>query len=195
MSSEISTKSDPGIQPWQFFTIAALGCATAAVFFARGQGTAVVVLLSVLMAGTALVGIAALRAVRPLFGPEVDRTPMIGRRTRVAMEREKLLTLRAIKELEFDHAMGKLSDADWGEMTGRLRSRAAGLMRQLDASHGYREQIERDFMKRLGQKPGSVQSTTDLTSLTPSRSERVCGACSVANDADARFCKSCGQRL
>ena len=32
---------------------------------------------------------------------------MVGQRTRAALEREKILTLRAIKELEFDRAMGK----------------------------------------------------------------------------------------
>ena len=63
---------------------------------------------------------------------------MVGQRTRAALEREKLLTLRAIKELEFDRAMGKLSDEDWQEMSGRLRARAARLIRQLDAGAGYR---------------------------------------------------------
>src|SRR5213593_3603781 len=52
------------LQPWQFFVLAALGCATAAVFIARGQGFIVVVLLSMLMGATSLVGIAALRALR-----------------------------------------------------------------------------------------------------------------------------------
>ena len=40
MSSETSTS----LQPWQFFVLAALGCATA-VTFARGEGVTVVVLL------------------------------------------------------------------------------------------------------------------------------------------------------
>src|SRR4029079_5079899 len=105
------------------------------------------------MATVALVGIAALRMVRPLVSPEEDRTAMVGERTRAALEREKLLTLRSIKELEFDRAMGKLSDADWQEMSGRLRARAAGLMKQLDAGAGYRAQIERDLARRLGAAP------------------------------------------
>ena len=79
---------------------------------------------------------------------------MVGQRTRVALEREKMLTLRSIKELEFDRAMGKLSDEDWHEMSGRLRARAARLMRQLDAGAGYREQIEQDLAKRLGDDAG-----------------------------------------
>ena len=74
---------------------------------------------------------------------------MVGQRTRVALEREKLMTLRSIKELEFDRAMGRLSDEDWKEMSGRLRSRVARLMKQLDAGTGYREQIEKDLDARL----------------------------------------------
>src|SRR4029077_4800396 len=92
-----------------------------------------------------------LRMVRPLVTAQDDRTSMVGHRTRAALEREKALTLRAIKELEFDRAMGKLSDSDWHEMSGRLRARATRLMRQLDAGDGYRERIERDLSKRLGQ--------------------------------------------
>ena len=103
------------------------------------------------MATAALVGLAALRTLRPLVSPDDDRTVMIGQRTRVALEREKMLALRSIKELEFDRAMGKLSDADWQEMSGRLRARAGRLMRQLDAGAGYREQIERELEKRLGE--------------------------------------------
>jgi hypothetical protein len=163
MSSAISTSagrtpnpeprtpnSEAGLQPWQFFALAALGCATAVTFIARGQGPTVVILLGVLMATAALVGYATLRTVRPLVSPEDDRTVMIGERTRVALEREKLLVLRSIKELEFDRAMKRLSEEDFAEMGGRLRARAAGLMRQLDAGAGYREQIEKDLAKRMG---------------------------------------------
>jgi hypothetical protein len=222
MSSETSTKpaglkpdaSDAGLQPWQFFVLAALGCATAVTFMARGQGPTAVILLGVLMATAALVGYAALRALRPLVSLEEDRTVMVGQRTRVALEREKLMTLRSIKELEFDRAMGRLSDEDWKEMSGRLRARAAGLMRQLDAGAGYRDQIEHDLAKRLGAPNARLKGSRsdddnersaedrnekradDWNERSASLSgERVCFACSTANDADAKFCKSCGQPL
>jgi hypothetical protein len=212
MSSATSTNDprpapkDQGLQPWQFFVLGALGCATAVTFIARGQGVSSIILLSILMGTAALVGLGALRALRPLVSADDDRTPMIGQRTRAALEREKMLALRSIKELEFDRAMGKLSDADWQEMSSRLRARAARLMRQLDAGAGYRERIERDLAKRL--------EKTEDARLKPSRSseqdapasagdewsakasaERVCVACETANDADARFCKACGAKL
>ena len=203
MSSEISTSADarlrPGgptaadssLQPWQFFVLAGLGCATAVVFVARGQGVVTVVLLSVLMAATILVGLAAVRTLRPLVSPEEDRTPMVGHRTRLALEREKMLALRTIKELEFDRAMGKLSDADWRDMSARLRARAARLMRQLDTGGGYRQQIERDLDARL---KASRYTDSDNRSAKAS-AERMCASCATPNDLDARFCKSCGHKL
>jgi hypothetical protein len=222
MSSATSTNeprpapNDQGLQPWQFFVLAALGCATALTFIARGQGPIAVILLGVLMATAALVGYATLRAVRPLVSPEEDRTAMIGQRTRVALEREKMLALRSIKELEFDRAMGRVSDEDFKEMSGRLRTRAARLIRQLDAGTGYRDLIERELQKRLESKKDDGAGAARLkgsrfndedsqsTRVTDNRSvslsderdaEHVCLACETSNDADAKFCKGCGQAL
>jgi hypothetical protein len=188
MSSETSTNS---LQPWQFFVLAALGCATAVTFIARGAGLTAVVLLSVMMGTAAFVGMTVLRTVRPLVSPEEDKAGMVGQRTRLALGREKMLALKSIKELEFDKAMGKLSEADWHEMSGRLRARAARIMRQLDAGAGYRDQVERDLAKRLG-----GETRTVVADRSPQASvEQVCSQCDTANDEDARFCKSCGQAL
>jgi len=204
MSSETSTSSNRsvrvrsdvrvapdaaqnGLQAWQFFVLAALGCATAATFIARGQGYLPILLISILMAATALIGLAVVRAIRPLVSDQDDRTTMVGQRTRAALEREKLLALRAIKELEFDRAMGKLSESDWQEMSGRLRTRAARLMRQLDAGAGYRGQIEQELAKRLGATPTATASEAPTA--------RFCAACGAARDVDANFCKNCGTRL
>jgi hypothetical protein len=180
------TTDNQQLQPWQFFVLAALGCATAATFMARGRGITAVVMLSMLMAGAAVIGMAALRAFRPLVSPDEDRAALLGQRARAALERDKLLALRAIKELEFDRAMGKLSDEDFKEMSGRLRAKAARLVRQLDAGAGYRQQIERDLARKLADR--DVRSAKALA-------ERICGSCSVPNDNDARFCKNCGAKL
>jgi hypothetical protein len=196
MSSETSTEhaapasdssqspAQPGMQPWQFFVLAALGCATAVTFLLRGQGVTAVLLLSLLMATTALVGMAALRTIRPLVSPHEERGVVIGQRTRAALEQEKALALRTIKELEFDRAMGKMSEEDFREMSVRLRARAGRLIKQLDAGSSYRTQIERDLSKRLGEADGKA-----------AHAPRSCPKCSTANDPDARFCKSCGERL
>jgi pyruvate/2-oxoacid:ferredoxin oxidoreductase beta subunit len=186
MSSETSTKpADAGLQAWQFFVLAGLACATVATFMARGQSVTAIVLVTVLMAATTIVGIAVLRTVRPLVFGDEDRTQMVGQRTRAALEREKTLVLRSIKELEFDKAMGKLSERDFDEMSGRLRTRAARLIRQLDAGGGYRAQVEQELVKRLGEAPAVAAEAT----------ARFCGECGTARDADAKFCKNCGAKL
>jgi hypothetical protein len=191
-SAPMPPAAHQGLLPWQFFVLAGLGCATAGVFVARGQGPTVVILLTLLMGATALVGFAALRTLKPLVSPDEERTAMVGQRTRAALEREKMLALRAIKELEFDRAMGKLSDADWQEMSGRLRARASRLMRQLDEGAGYRGQIERDLASRLATRTAGATGAQDGDG-TPAAG--ACAACGTLNDSDARFCKHCGQTL
>jgi hypothetical protein len=181
-ADEAPSTQDQGLQPWQFFVLTGLGCATAITFLVRGQGVTTVVLVGLLMATAILVGVAALRTLRPLVSAEEDRVAMVGGRTRAALEREKHLTLRAIKELEFDRAMGKLAESDFVEMSSRLRTRAARIMRQLDAGTGYRTQIEKDLAARVGDVPVKPASHT-------------CAACATVNDPDAKFCKGCGAKL
>ncbi len=178
--------ADQRLQPWQFFVLVALACATGVTFMSRGQGAIAVVLLSALMGTAALAGLAALRTFLPLLTRQEERTQVIGERTRASLEREKMLALRAIKELEFDRAMGKLSENDFHEMSGRLRKRATRLMQQLDAGAGYRERIERDLVKRLGEKLPDVQAAAV---------NLACSRCSTVNDTDAKFCKQCGAKL
>ncbi|MGB2953085.1 MAG: hypothetical protein WBB74_06805 [Gaiellaceae bacterium] len=53
------------------------------------------------------------------------------RRLELAEERDR--TLSALKELEFDHRTGKVSDDDYREQVGPLRRQAAETLRALDA--------------------------------------------------------------
>ena len=115
----------------------------------RGQSAAAIILLSATIFAAAVVGIAALRMLTPFVADSLpERGPLgrvLGGRTRAALEREKALTLRSIKELEFDRAMGKVSDVDFAEMAARLRAKAGALIQRLDAGSTYREQIEQEL--------------------------------------------------
>jgi hypothetical protein len=58
---------------------------------------------------------------------------------RLALSEERDRALAALKELEFDHRTGKVSDDDYRELVGPLRRRAAETLRALDvpaAVHG-----------------------------------------------------------
>jgi hypothetical protein len=177
------------------------------VFLARGESPAAVIMISLTIFAAAVVGIAALRTFLPLTQKSsTEGARLLGGRTRVALEREKTLVLRSIKELEFDRAMGKVSEKDFGEMSGRLRSRATRLMRQLDATTGYRSEIDREIAKRIGaapagspvQDPAYAAERPDhdgVGRVLPPRPAITCVSCNTTNDPDARFCKHCGAAL
>ncbi len=191
-----SSTSDT-LRPWQFFTLGALVCATAAVFAIRGTTAANLILVCLAIFAAALVGLAVLNALRPLVSGDTREPEMIGSHTRAALEREKNLVLRSIKELEFDHAMGKITPSDYDEMVGRLRSRAVRLLQQLDnAGSGYREIIERELASRLVMSASRVEQRAEsIEQRAESEEPGVCDSCGTANDADARFCKNCGSKL
>jgi hypothetical protein len=178
-----------GIRPWHLLLVATMMAIAAGVFATHGTGTVNTVAVSAAIVTVAWAAATAARTVAPLVTPEIgEQTDMLGGRTRAALEREKMLVLRSIKEVEFDRAMGKISETDFQEMAGRLRTRAAGLLRQLDAdSTGYRALIERELATRVGRAPGPPAPVAPAAG--------TCASCGTANDPDARFCKACGTRI
>jgi cytochrome c-type biogenesis protein CcmI len=52
---------------------------------------------------------------------------------RLALEEERDRALAALKELEFDHRTGKVSDEDYRAMLAELRRAAADALKALDA--------------------------------------------------------------
>ncbi len=98
----------------------------------------------------------------------------------------------AIKDLEFDHEMGKLSDADYRSMRAKMESKAVALLQELDghqlsarprvgAGTDGDDVIEREI-QRLRQTP-----------RTPSR--LTCPKCGTAHAAGDAFCYKCGASL
>src|SRR5688572_26540471 len=191
------------LRPWQFFTLGALVCATAAVFIIRGTSAENLIFVCLAIFAAALVGLAALNALRPLATGETREPDMVGRHTRAAIEREKNMVLRSIKELEFDRAMGKLDEHDYEEMSARLRSRAVRLIQQLDnTTSGYRELIERELAARLVRagsstkvEPYEESADSVAQGFSPATASSACPSCATVNDDDAKFCKSCGSKL
>lgn len=86
------------------------------------------------MLGTVLiwvgVAIAALYVGWPLFQARVGVEP--GDADALPLERQKREALAAIKEAEFDRAMGKLSDEDFAQLTQRYREQALAAMTALE---------------------------------------------------------------
>jgi hypothetical protein len=188
MSSETSIKeAAPTLPSWQLFVLAGLVGATLVVVVSRGQSPTAIILLSLVIFAAAAVGAAALRTLVPFVrGHDVLAVPVVAGRARAAIEREKALVLRSIKDLEFDHAMGKVSNQDFADMGQRLRTRAAGLLRQLDAGAAYSTQIEEELARRLA-AAGAAPAETPAA--------RFCTQCGSPTAAGSKFCGQCGHRL
>jgi hypothetical protein len=181
MSSETSTddgraaRVDTSFQPWHFYFILAMVGATWAVVASRHTQPAALLVLSAAILAAGAAGAALHYALMGLFGLNPRASAAMSNRLRADLERDKALVLRSIKELEFDHAMRKVSDADFAEISGRLRTRAMLLIEQLESADPpptppARPAVE---MPRTGE----------------------CARCHTVNDRDARFCKQCGARL
>ena len=183
---------DQGFHAGHFFVLLSLLAATVAVVMARPNAPENLILISLTIGAAGLAGLAVYRMLAPLVAPhsDLDRQPL-SERMRLDLEREKALTLRSIKELEFDRAMGKVSPQDFDDMAARLRARALGIMKQLDAgSTAYRALIEKELAQRIGKAaPEPIPVHVDEAIAAG-----IC-ACGTRNDPDARFCKSCGSKL
>jgi hypothetical protein len=188
------------VRPWHLLVLGVLMAAAAGAMVTRGGGAVqtVAVIVTILTAGLAAAGL--VRTLGPLVAADAgEQTEMLAGRTRAALEREKMLVLRSIKEVEFDRAMRKISEADYNEIVPRLRIRAVGLIRQLEGGGGYRSMIERDLaalMPSSGSASVPVAAPDNAATVGPAdAAPGTCPDCSTVNDTDARFCKSCGTRL
>jgi hypothetical protein len=192
---ETAARADDGFHAWHFFVLVSILLATVAVVMTRRSTPEHLVLLSVTIAAAGLAAGAFYRMLLPLTTSDLSSLdqPMTDRH-RATLERDKALTLRAIKDLEFDRAMGKMSQKDCDEMIGRLRLRAMSIMQQLDEGHSYAPVIEAELSKRLGTRATNDDPRTANNDPRTAAIAAVCG-CGAVNDEDAVFCKKCGTRV
>ncbi|MBI4511392.1 MAG: hypothetical protein HY698_17295 [Deltaproteobacteria bacterium] len=84
-------------------------------------------------------------------------------RRREELEREKKLLLKAIKEIEFDHDMGKVSDEDAHASTARYRARAVQILKMLEEEpNDYQAVVEKELAKRMAKsRAGSPKEAAE----------------------------------
>lgn len=155
-----------------------------------------------------LVMLAAWQSVRRLL---VDPRELAGQSVALdepgkrELMREKESLLAAIRELRFEHDLGKLSDADLAQLEQGYRGRAREVLRELDEElephrNAARALIEAARSPAAPQASEPAEATAKVESEAEIESKAAtgapsCGACGARNDADARFCKKCGGKL
>jgi len=203
MSSETSTKTAPGpadagLQARHLFILLSMVGATVAVMLVgHGQPLGLIV-LSLTVVAVGLVGVAIHSALAGFLGVgKAAPEPRSARQTE-GLEREKALVLRSIKELEFDRAMGKVSDADFAELSGRLRTRALALMQELELAKPAERsarRAERRGPEAAPARPASPAVERAQPAAAPADADAFCSQCGAAVSSEARFCKRCGARV
>lgn len=104
-------------------------------------------------------------------------------------------TYAAIKDLEFDHAMGKLSDGDFKSMRAKYEAKAASILQELDNSEASHQR------KRPAANADAIErevQTLRQRSQNPARasgSAQSCPKCGTPHTASDAFCSKCGTSL
>lgn len=118
--------------------------------------------------------------IRPFFashGRIRERSRREGRRRSMLEDRERIYA--AIQELDFDHRMGKVEEADYRQTRARYEKDAITLLRTLDKSSSRTEAVA-----------GQIEA--EIAALRKKRSSRTCPDCDAVLPTDARFCPGCG---
>jgi hypothetical protein len=177
-----------------------IGCVIVAVIV--GARSSVGSALLVLAAGALLGTIALLWAsVRTLSGdaplPSGLDALASRRRGTDALAEQKRRVLRGLKDIESEHAIGKIDDADYRAFVARYREEAKVVMRKMDLqvspARAEAERIARDFLVRRGLAPKEERTEAERSVVTGGR--LVCAGCGTSNESDAAFCKQCGAAM
>jgi hypothetical protein len=180
-----------------------LGLPAATVVGAMGIGVVFGVGPALLtLAAGALVGVIALlwASLRTLGGDAPIAQGLVEAattRTNVSYLRErKRMVLRALKDLELEHSVGKIDDLDYAEISGKYREQAKAILKELDVEveplRPKAEQIAAQFLKKKGLSPDAPKSTKVEAPPEVVAPRLECPRCATSNDPDAAFCKKCG---
>lgn len=88
------------------------------------------------------------------------------------LEAQKAEIYKAIKDIDFDFQMGKLSQEDYDELRGQYKSQAVAILREIDAASG---------RARRGRQKVTAQ--------------RFCHQCGSEVEKADKYCASCGASL
>jgi hypothetical protein len=179
-----------GFRPQHLFMMLTMVAAGYGVLVTGSASPARAVFVSLAIFSVGLASYVLYRTVRPLVAPALNgESNTVGNGEEARLEAERATVLRTINDLEFDRAMGKLSDADFLEMRAALDLRRPA----------YRDLIERDLEARMASAGAAAVAAVPAAAAGAGIGDRpllrACGGCGTNNDPDAKFCKKCGNRL
>ncbi|MEA2679609.1 MAG: hypothetical protein QOK03_1331 [Candidatus Binataceae bacterium] len=116
------------------------------------------------------------------------------------LEHERGLAVQGLRELEFDHEMGKLDEVDYRDLKRSLEDRALSAMRAIESARRTSD-VARAGTMRLAARPARpVPAPAALTPAQPAPALRASAARRQPGAAGAglplvNFCPQCGVRV
>ncbi len=194
--------------------LAVLGVAL--VGMRAGTGTALIVL-----AGTALllVILFAFRSVQAAFEPAEELVSLAAKTT--SAEAWKKTALKAIKDLEYERALGNVADADYKKLLEAYREEAKLALRAVDDERQTRREAAATWIAEQlmggpaddedrgadptptpAEAPVSKRNDRSSTPVHPKPTDASvfgnqhrCPKCDTSNEPDAKFCKECATAM
>jgi len=137
-----------------------------------------VVAIVLLLIAFALVALPFLQA-----EPEPEPRPADFEGSRADLEHRKLEAYVAIRDVEMDYRMGKLSDADYAAVKSKYTNQAIEALAALDTAPPEQPAVS-----------SAPQSATQSAPVEAGEI-RFCPDCGTSRPEGARFCPSCGRGL
>ncbi len=189
----------------------AIGLPLATLTIGLGAGVILGPAMAILVfAAGVLLGVIALfwASLRVLSGdaalpPEIEALDATGHAVDALASRKKML-LRAIKDLEVEHSLGKLDDDDRDQITKMYRGELKDVMMRIDASlephrpkaeEAVRAHLAKAGLSDKGYRDEPVDSGLRPEPAVEKPAKVECEKCETLNDPDAAFCKKCGNSL
>jgi hypothetical protein len=108
---------------------------------------------------------------------------------RSRLEHERALAVQALRELEFDREMRKLSEPDWAELKQQLEARALRAMAALEKLDQHAAARGAPASRRRVARIGDASPPAAVAAI------RFCPACGQPVAAKINFCGACGAAL
>lgn len=158
----------------------------------------------------------AVRALEPLLGSQDEqlRDAMLDADMRQVEEliARRMLILDNLRELELDHQMAKLDEADYTKLRRRYELQALGVIRKLNALYGgdgWEARLDDAlvaYQRQLGVEApaqpspaAQLEATPEVEAKAEASSETLvsptlisCHACGASIKATSKFCSECG---
>lgn len=143
----------------------------------------------IFLAGTTLTVLAAIYVLMPLF-----KEPKGNLEVELLAETEldRLLNRKAVvysnlKDLEFEHKMGRLGESDFRRLEAGFKAEAAEILHKLDQL-GIEKDLDQGIEQAIAARKAKLVSGREQRA-------RVCPACGAEVIPGKQFCADCGFRL